>query len=81
MKELGILGLLLALYGCESVPSGQWVQEGGTEAQMREAMGHCEKVGMLESDGMRSTDPFKEEIVKQNCMRRMGYTYVKLPPK
>lgn len=39
------------------------------------------KVAMQESEAQRSTDPFKESAVKENCMKRMGYLYVKDQPK
>jgi hypothetical protein len=36
---------------------------------------------MQESEGQRSTDPSKESAIVENCMKRMGYSYVKDQPK
>jgi len=76
-----VLGLVLMFYGCASAPSGQWVQPGRTQAETTEDFHHCEKVAMQESEGMRSTEPFKEDLIKQKCMQRMGYKWVKTEPK
>jgi hypothetical protein len=77
MRILLITAAVVVLAGCESGPSGRWVQQGRTDAQTAEDLDHCEKVTMQESDGQRSVGPFKEAGVKQNCMERMGYRYVK----
>jgi hypothetical protein len=76
MKRL-MIGVLLAICGCESVPSGRWVQPERTEAQTKADYDHCEKVAMQEGGGMRSTDVFKEEQVRNNCMQRLGNRYEK----
>ena len=70
----------VALFGCETGPSGQWVQNGRTAQQAEDDHAHCRKVAIQESDGQRSVDPFKETVVEENCMKRMGYTYVKSQP-
>ena len=77
MKAAIAFALLLSLYGCDSVSSGHWVQSGYSDVQMTEDFRHCEKVAMLESDGQRSVEPFKEERIKQSCMERKGYSYEK----
>jgi len=72
------------LSGCETGPSGRWAQAGRTSQEAQDDYAHCQKVAMQESEGQRSTDPFKESTVAENCMKRMGYTYytyVKDEPK
>ena len=69
------------LYGCETGPSGRWVQAGRTDQEAQDDYAHCQKVAMQESEGQRSTDPFKESTVGEKCMKGMGYTYVKDQPK
>jgi hypothetical protein len=81
MQILLIAVLMGALFGCQTGSSWRWVQAGRTDQQTEDDHAHCQKVAMQESDGQRSVDPFKEAIVEENCMRRMGYTYVKNPPK
>ena len=80
MWILFITVLMGALVGCESGPSGRWVQNGRTDQQAEDDHAHCRKVAMQESDGQRSVDPFKESVVEENCMKRMGYQYVKSQP-
>ena len=48
-----------------------------TDQQAEDDHAHCRKVAMQESDGQRSVDPFKESVVEENCMKRIGYQYVK----
>ncbi len=81
MKFLLIAVFAGLLYGCATGPSGHWVQAGRTDQQAEDDLAHCQKVGMQESEGQRSTDPFKEATVEENCMKRMGYTFVKDQPK
>ena len=69
------------LYGCETGPSGRWVQAGRTDQEAQDDYAQCQKVAMQESEGQRSTDPFKESTVGEKCMKGMGYTYVKDQPK
>ena len=77
MRILLIAVLAGALFGCQTGPSGRWVQAGRTDLEAQADYGHCEKVAMQESEGMRSTDPFKETSIKESCMKRMGYEYVR----
>jgi hypothetical protein len=81
IKGLVIFGMLLTLYGCESVPSGRWEQPQRTDTQATEDLKHCEHVAILESDGQRSVEPFKKTIVVQNYIQRMGCKYVKFEPE
>ena len=69
------------LYGCETGPSGRWAQAGRTSQEAQDDYAHCQKVAMQESEGQRSTDPFKESTVGEKCMKGTGYTYVKDQPK
>ena len=69
------------LYGCETGPSGRWVQAGRTDQEAQDDYAHCQKVAMQESEGQRRTDPVKESTVGEKCMKGMGYTYVKDQPK
>ena len=81
-REMMLIALLAALlYGCETGPSGRWVQPGKTDQEAQGDYAHCQNVAMQESEGQRSTDPFKESGVKEDCMKRMGYSYVKDQPK
>jgi hypothetical protein len=80
MRILLIAVLVGALFGCETGSSGRWVQDGRTDEQALDDHTHCRKVAMQESDGQRSVDPFKEAVIEENCMKRMGYTYVKNQP-
>jgi len=73
--------LLSALVGCETAPSGRWVQNGRTDAEAQDDHAHCQKVAMQESDGQRSVEPFKEAALEENCMKRMGYTFIRNQPK
>jgi len=68
-------------YGCEPGPSGRWAQAGRTDQQAEDDYAHCQKLEMQESEGQRSTDPFKEGAVEEDCMEREGYTFVKNQPK
>lgn len=77
MRVLLVAVLMGALFGCETGPSGRWVQAGRTDQQAQDDHAHCRKVAMQESDGQRTVDPFKETAVEESCMKRMGYTYVK----
>ena len=81
-REMMLIALLAALlYGCETRPSGRWVQSGKTDQEAQDDYAHCQKVAMQESQDKRSVEPFTEEAIKQQCMKRMGYTYVKDQPK
>lgn len=54
------------LLACQSALDSQlWKQSGKTDQQVQEDYGHCEKVAMQEANGMRSTDVFKEDLVKE----------------
>ncbi len=77
MRILFIAAILSMLGGCQTNPSGQWIQAGKAEQDAQADYAHCEKVAMQEANGMRSTDVFKEDIIKENCMKRMGYQYVR----
>lgn len=79
IKVLRFTAFLGVLAGCATGPSGHWEQAGRTPPQIEDDEAHCRKVAMLESDGQRSVDPFKEAKVEESCMRRMGYTSVKAP--
>lgn len=58
---------------------GRWIKAGGTDLESQADYAHCEHVAMLDSERMRIVEPFKEEIVKQNGMKKMGYAYVRDP--
>jgi len=74
MRKLFLIAMTLGLFSCQSAPESQlWKQSGKTDQQGQEDYGHCEKVAMQEANGMRSTDVFKEDAIKEQCMRRLGY--------
>jgi hypothetical protein len=73
MRLVIATALMMLLWGCETGPSERWVQEGRTDAQAKSDYAQCEKDALHESNGMRSTDPFKEGIMIRNCMQKMGY--------
>ncbi len=74
MRKLLLIAMTLGLFSCQSAPESQlWKQSGKTDLQVQEDYGHCEKVAMQEANGMRSTDVFKEDAIKEQCMRRLGY--------
>ena len=81
MRILLIAVLAGALLGCETGPSGRWVQAGRTDQEARDDYAHCQKVAMQEAQDKRSVEPFTEEAIKQQCMEREGYTYIKDQPK
>ncbi|WP_447985749.1 hypothetical protein [Nitrospira sp. Nam74] len=78
MRILFIAPLLVMFVGCQTSPSGHWTQAGKTDQDAQADYAHCEKVSMQEANGMRSTDVFKEDIIKEVCMKRMGYQYVQI---
>ena len=74
MRKLFLIAITAGLLSCQSAPEPQfWKQSGKTDQQGQEDYGHCEKVAMQEANGMRSTDVFKEDAIKEQCMRRLGY--------
>ena len=77
-----ILLILVAVMLAACDTPGRWIKAGGTDLESQADYAHCEHIAMLDSEGMRSVEPFKEEIVKQNCMKKMGYAYLRdTPPK
>ncbi len=78
MKTLCVTVLIGILAGCATAPpSGHWEQAGRTEAETQDDHTNCQNVAMREANRNRTDEPFKEALVEQNCMERMGYTYVK----
>jgi Tfp pilus assembly protein PilP len=74
MRNLLLLMLLAVLVACQSAPDTQsWVQDGKSDQSLQDDYAHCEQVAMQESNGMRSTDVFKETAIKEQCMKRLGY--------
>jgi hypothetical protein len=70
MRDLLLLILLAGLVACQSVPDTQsWVKDGQSDQNRQDDYAHCEKVAMQESNGMRSTDVFKETAIKEQCMK------------
>ena len=78
MKTLCFTVLIGMLSGCATdPPSGHWEQTGRTELETQDDLDHCDKVAFLDSQRNKTDEPFKAALVEQNCMERMGYTYVK----
>jgi len=74
MRKCIVFLIVSAACGCASAPQAiQWTQAGKTTQETQSDYSHCEKVAMQESNAMRSTDPFKEDILKEQCMKRLGY--------
>ena len=74
MRKLLLIAMTLGLFSCQSTPDSQiWTQDGKSDQQLQDDYGSCEKVAMQEANGMRSTDVFKEDAIKEQCMRRLGY--------
>jgi hypothetical protein len=42
-------------------------------SQVHDDDGHGEKVAMQEANGMRATDVLKQDAIKEQCMKRLGY--------
>jgi len=76
MVMLIVVGVALGLSGCQAGPDPvlPFTQAGRSEAEVRSDFARCEKTAMLESNGMRSTDVFMETQMKDQCMKRLGYT-------
>jgi hypothetical protein len=67
---------LIGVYGCATTNEPPpWTQSGKTTQEVQADYAHCEKVSQQESQGMRSTDPFKEDFIKDQCMRKLGYAH------
>lgn len=77
MKTLCFTALIGLLSGCATAPSGHWEQTGRTELETQDDLEHCDKVAFLDSQRNKTDEPFKAALVEQNCMERMGYTYIK----
>lgn len=76
MPKFIIVLVLILLGGCHTSLDGHWIQDGRTDQDSQSDYADCEKVAMQEANGMRSTDVFKEDIIKERCMKRLGYRYV-----
>lgn len=77
MPKFVLVLALILVWGCHTSPDGHWIQAGRTDHDSQSDYAECEKVAMQEANGMRSTDVFKEDIIKERCMKRLGYEYVK----
>ena len=75
MQLLCIAVVLGLLAGCESGPSGRWIQDGKTDLDAQQDYAQCERDAIFNSEGLRSVEPFKESMQKKSCMKQKGYKY------